>query len=112
MAVLVCLCGTKRLWLYPPSDARHLYAAAGAKRDGSRAAAPPFQAYDEMPAALRASFPETKHAQPLEVHLGPGDFLYLPACWWHCVEGSRERNMILNWWFAVRPEKRAHGGPV
>ena len=69
--LLVCLCGTKRLWLYPPSDARHLYAAAGAKRDASRAAAPPFQMYDELPVDLRATFPETKHARPLEVHLGP-----------------------------------------
>ena len=53
-----------------------------------------------------------RHAQPLEVNLGPGDFLYLPACWWHCVEGSRERNMILNWWFDVHPAKRLHEGHV
>ena len=39
-----------------------------------------------------------------------GDFLYLPALWWHCVEGSRERNMILNWWFAIHPAKRSHEG--
>lgn len=110
--LLICLCGTKRLWLYPPSDARHLYAAAGPKRDASRAAAPPFQSFDDLSAELRASFPEVAHAKPLEVRLGAGDCLYLPACWWHCVEGSRERNMILNWWFDVHANKRGHEGEL
>ena len=34
--LLVCLCGTKRLWLYPPSDARHLYVGGNARREPSR----------------------------------------------------------------------------
>ena len=110
--LLVCLSGTKRLWLYPPSDARYLYAGAGAKGDASRAAAPPFQTFEQLPAELRASFGDVAHARPLEVHLGPGDCLYLPACWWHCVEGSRERNMILNWWFDVHDKKRNHEGEL
>jgi hypothetical protein len=110
--LLVCLSGTKRLWLYPPSDARYLYAGAGAKGDASRAAAPPFQTFEQLPAELRASFGDVAHARPLEVHLGPGDCLYLPACWWHCVEGSRERNMILNWWFDVHEKKRNHEGEL
>ena len=96
--LLVCLCGTKRLWLFPPSDARHLYCCAGDQRkEPSRAAAPPFQRFDELTPELRATFPEMAGAAPLEVQLRAGDCLYLPACWWHCVEGSRERNMILNW---------------
>ena len=95
--LLLCLYGTKRLWLYPPSDARHLYAGSGAKRDPSRAAAPPFQTYEELPATLQATFPQLAHARPLEVTLTAGEVLYLPATWWHCVEGSRDRNMILNW---------------
>ena len=110
--LLVCLSGTKRLWLYPPSDARYLYAGAGAKGDASRAAAPPFQTFEQLPAELRASFGDVAHARPLEVLLGPGDCLYLPACWWHCVEGSRERNMILNWWFDVHDKKRNHEGKL
>jgi len=110
--LLICLCGTKRVWLYPPSDARYLYAAAGDKLDPSRSAAPPFQAFEDMSSELRATFPNVKHTSPLEVTLYPGDMLYLPACWWHCVEGSRERNMIVNWWFDVHSKKRAHEGAV
>ena len=56
---------------------------------------------------LRSLYPELARARPVEVNLVAGDMLYLPMCWWHCVEGSRERNMILNWWFEPHPEKRA-----
>ena len=38
--------------------------------------------------------------------LEAGDVLYLPQCWWHCVEGSVERNMILNYWLRIHPSKR------
>ena len=132
--LLLCICGTKRLWLYAPSDARHLYPVGG--KDGSRAAAPPFQSHAELPPKMQDTFANMKHATPIEVcrlplvprvpapicaaahtpmpmitlttrihthewhgqvNLVAGDLLYLPACWWHCVEGSRERNMILNW---------------
>ena len=36
-----------------------------------------------------------RHAEPLRLTLEPGQLLYLPAGWWHCVEGSMEPNMIL-----------------
>ena len=108
--MLICLCGTKRLWLYPPSDARFLYPASGDKADASRAASPPFQHFGEFSAEMRATFPDVAYACPLEVNLCAGDVLYLPACWWHCVEGSRERNMILNWWFDVHEAKRHYEG--
>ena len=92
-----------RLWLYPPSDAAHLYPVAG--KDGSRSAAPPFQAPADLPPAVQETFAKVAHARPVEINLQAGDLLYLPACWWHCVEGSRERNMILNWWMHLHPSK-------
>jgi len=103
--LLVCVCGTKRLWLYPPSDTPYLYPAP--TKDGSRSAAPPFRTLDEIEPGLQPTFSQVAHASPVEVRLGAGDMLYLPACWWHCVEGSKERNMILNWWFALHPQKVA-----
>ena len=102
--MLICLFGTKRLWLYPPSDVHHLYPVP--KRDGSRAAAPAFQTYADLPERLRATFPQVAHARPIEVNLVAGDVLYLPACWWHCVEGSKGRNMIINAWYQLHPRKR------
>jgi len=109
--ILVCLYGTKRLWLYPPSDTPFVYPvltrdATGKMTRTSRAAAPPFQTLDELPAALHGTFPLLAQARPVEVNLGPGDVLYLPACWWHCVEGSADRNMILAWWFSMHADKR------
>ena len=40
-----------------------------------------------------------------QVDLAAGDLLYLPACWWHCVQGCRDRNLILNWWHELHPSK-------
>ena len=50
-------------------------------------------------------YPLFEYAVPLEVNLQAGDALYLPACWWHCVEGSERRNMILSWWFKLHDDK-------
>ena len=102
--LMLCVYGTKRLWLYPPSAVECLYPAA--KAGGTRACAPPFQLHDALPAWLQRTFPRVAGARPIEVNLVAGDVLYLPACWWHCVEGSWERNMILNWWFDLHPNKR------
>lgn len=100
--LLLCLCGTKRLFLYPPSDARYVYPC----NDFSRSAMLPFTPFEDMSAELRDKFCLAQHARPLEVTLGAGDLLYLPTCWWHCVEGSDDRNMILNWWFEVHADKK------
>jgi len=102
----LCLCGTKRLWLYPPSDARYLYPC----NDFSRSAVVPFARFEELSEEFRAKYALVSQARPLEVKLGPGDLLYLPSCWWHCVEGSESRNMILVWWFCLHPDKKARAG--
>lgn len=101
--LLLCICGSKRLWLYPPSDARHLYPC----NDFSRSAVLPFRWLEDYPDDTRDRFKDLAGSRPLEVRLFAGDMLYLPSCWWHCVEGSDERNMILNWWFAMHPDKKA-----
>jgi len=31
--------------------------------------------------------------------------LYIPVMWWHCVEGSLESNMVVNWWFDMHQDK-------
>jgi len=106
--LLLCLSGSKRLFLYHPSDARFLYPCS----DFSRSAVVPFVRADDLErdpelSAVRDRYPLLCHARALEVKLEAGDLLYLPSCWWHCVEGSEEPNMILNWWFTPHPQKRA-----
>jgi len=100
----LCLCGSKRVWCYPPSDARYLYPV----NDFTRSAVVPFiRNLGELTEELQETYAHSALAHPVEVMLSAGDMLYLPSCWWHCFEGSQDRNMILNWWFDLHPEKRA-----
>lgn len=118
--MMLCVCGTKRVWLYPPSDLHCLYPHRGdatqlavsrlagdygASNKVSRSVVPPFKTHAQLSGELQATFPKLAHARPVEAVLHAGDALYLPMCWWHCVEGSHERNCILNWWFLPHPRK-------
>lgn len=107
--LMLCLCGTKKLWLYPPGDARYVYPISkdrGMGLDFSRSALLPFQRFQDMSRENQARYPLLPKASPCEIMVHPGDLLYLPSCWWHCVEGSADRNIILNWWFGLHPEKK------
>ena len=117
---MLVLFGTKRLWLYPPSDTPYIYPVrtvdSPSSKPGditstaggsSRSIAPPFKRLDELAPEVQASFPLLQGVRPVEVLLEAGDALYLPAFWWHCVEGSAGRNMILSWWSRMHPSKEA-----
>ena len=34
-----------------------------------------------------------------QVCLGPGDMLFVPAGWWHAVEGLGDTSVAVNWYF-------------
>jgi len=114
--LMLCVRGSKRLFLYPPSDARYLYPVGVGPSypdiDFTNAAAPPFTRFEDMPKEMQEKYTLLKWATPIEVFLDPGDILYLPACWWHCVEGSEERNLIFSWWFHLHPQKLALACPL
>lgn len=101
--LMLCVSGTKRLWLFPPSDARYLYPC----NTMMRSAMVPFTRFDDLSLASRKKYALAARARHFEINVQAGDILYLPACWWHCVEGSEGANMILNWWFNIHPEKTA-----
>ena len=66
--LLLCVCGTKRLWLYPPSDARHLYPITkGPSPDATRSAAPPFKRHEELSDEARNAMPMLARAAPAQV---------------------------------------------
>ena len=54
------------------------------------------------------TFPRFERARAIEVELHEGECLYLPIFWWHGVSGTG-RNLILNWWFDSRRDKRDPG---
>ena len=57
-------------------------------------------------AALRARHPAFARATPHAATVRRGDLLYLPCGWWHAVRGSRERNLSINYWFALHASKK------
>lgn len=84
--------GTKKLWLWPPSDAEGMY--PWPFPSFSHSGVPAFHRQDD---ARLERFPKFRETTFLEVECKAGDLLYLPAFWYHCVEGGAGRNMIVNW---------------
>jgi len=105
--LLAVICGTKHFDLFPPSDADCLYPCRPPSMLCS--GVPPLILPDSMPEDLRERCPLYKYAHPVHVTLKAGDMLYLPAFWWHGVTGSMERNMILNFWCDMHPQKEDIG---
>eukprot|EP00434_Breviolum_minutum_P023471 symbB.v1.2.020704.t2/scaffold1760.1/size102730/2 len=102
--VTLVLEGRKRIRLFPPWAAVHLqpiggwWAAASCWLSGV------------VPAVYGAADPFTpSEATPeaMDIHLGPGDALYLPCGWWHAVVGSQEPNMAIVFGYAPSEIKGA-----
>lgn len=101
--LLVVVSGTKTFEIYPPTDADCLYVIKQPSYLNSPL--PPFVRPDAMPAKMAEQYPLYRHARPQRVELTAGDMFYLPIFWWHAVTGSLGRNMILNWWSEMHPDK-------
>lgn len=100
--ITTVISGTKTYDLYPPYDADCL---SPTPKRCLNSAVPPFLQPDALPASVQNDYPLLRNARPLRVELLPGEVLYLPIFWWHCVTGSAECNMTLNWWCDMHPDK-------
>lgn len=78
--VLIQICGTKTVTLWPPSQAHNLYC------EGSSSRVHP-DAMGGSPSALAREWPRAVVAQAhrTEVRLCPGEALFIPALWFHSV---------------------------
>ncbi|MBI3784750.1 MAG: cupin-like domain-containing protein [Deltaproteobacteria bacterium] len=86
------LVGRKRFFLYAPAASPWLYS------NGFRSALPNYTQFDpETPDYDR--FPLSRHVEPIEVILEPGDAIYLPSRWWHQVR-SLDISVSFNFWWA------------
>jgi hypothetical protein len=86
---LVCqYIGTKHITLFPPSQIKWLYA---------RGRAPSWSGVSDPRHPDLESYPLFARAKGVEVTLGPGELLYLPARWSHFVV-NLDSSVMVNFW--------------
>lgn len=88
--VLFQLVGHKTVRLYPPSDAQYLSFPEGS----STSIIENIFEYKEAPGPVH----------PVEIELGPGDAVFIPACWLHATR-SKEPSISLNFFWKDLDEK-------
>jgi hypothetical protein len=98
---LACVAaGRRRFTLFPRDQFRNLYLGPVDHTPAGRAVsmvdfhAPDLPRFPRFAEALR-------HAQVAE--LDAGDALYIPAMWWHHVEGLAPFNVLVNYWWRDTP---------
>ena len=98
---LACVAvGRRRFTLFPRDQFRNLYLGPVDNTPAGRAVSmvdfhrPDFQAHPRFAEAL-------PHARVAE--LSAGDALYIPAMWWHHVEGVAAFNVLVNYWWRETP---------
>jgi hypothetical protein len=98
---LACVAvGRRRFTLFPRDQFRNLYLGPLDNTPAGRAVSmvdfhnPDFAAHPRFGEALA-------HAQVAE--LEAGDALYIPALWWHHVEGLAAFNVLVNYWWRETP---------
>ena len=103
---LACVAvGRRRFTLFPHDQFRNLYLGPVDNTPAGRAVsmvdfhAPDFAAHPRFADALA-------HAQVAE--LEAGDALYIPAMWWHHVEGLDPFNVLVNYWWRETPRWLGH----
>ncbi|CAK7229087.1 tRNA methyltransferase ppm2 [Sporothrix bragantina] len=78
--------GTKRFYLFPPSDVTHLGFAPGASSSSI-----------DVFSSLASS--SLSHCYPYETVLGPGDVLFLPQLWLHTATPVSSSSIAVNVFF-------------
>ena len=98
---LACVAaGRRRFTLFPREQFRNLHLGPIDNTPAGRAIsmvdfhAPDLERHPRFPDALT-------HAQVAE--LEAGDALYIPAMWWHHVEGLADFNILVNYWWRETP---------
>lgn len=96
----VCAVGRRRFTLFPREQFRNLYLGPVDNTPAGRAVsmidfhAPDFDRHPRFAEAL-------KTAQVAD--LAAGDAVFIPALWWHHVEGLDDFNVLVNYWWRETP---------
>ena len=99
--IACCAIGRRRFTLFPPEQIFNLYPGPLEPSPGGQAvsvvdfANPDLEKYPRFREAIAAG-------QLAEVD--PGDAVFIPAMWWHHVEGLSAFNTLVNYWWSSSPE--------
>lgn len=87
--------------MFPPDQVTNLYVGPL----DFTPAGPPASMVDVANPDL-AEFPKFGEALAAAkvVELGPGDGIFIPALWWHHVEGLSDFNALVNYWWQQSPD--------
>jgi hypothetical protein len=96
-----CAVGRRRFTIFPPTQVGNLYPGPMDPTPGGQAislvdfAAPDFERFPKFRDALEAGY---------SAELEPGDAIFVPAMWWHHVEGLASFNTLVNYWWTSMPK--------
>jgi len=98
---LACVAvGHRRFTIFPPEEYKNLYMGPMDNTPAGRAISmvdfhnPDFDKYPRFKNALKSAMTAT---------LNPGDAIFIPAMWWHHVEGLDLFNVLVNFWWKETP---------
>jgi hypothetical protein len=104
--VACCVAGKRRFTLFAPDQVGNLYPGPLDPTPGGQVISmvdfknPDFEQFPGFKDALAT-------AQVAE--LEPGDAIYIPAMWWHHVEGLAPYNVLVNYWWEDAPKYLSSG---
>lgn len=98
--IAVVAVGRRRFTLFPPHQTQNMYVGP---LDMTIAGQPVSMVDIREPDLVR--FPRYADAMhsALQVDLEPGDAIFIPTLWWHCVEALDSINVLVNYWHNAPP---------
>jgi hypothetical protein len=95
-----CAVGRRSFTIFPPNQIANLYPGPMDPTPGGQAislvdfANPDFTRFPRFRTAIEAGYSAV---------LEPGDAIFIPAMWWHHVEGLSPFNTLVNYWWGTSP---------
>ncbi|XP_068630186.1 bifunctional peptidase and arginyl-hydroxylase JMJD5 [Battus philenor] len=88
--LLAQVVGKKQIFLFSPKDTDYLYPYEDTLLHNTAQVDPRRPNFEK--------FPKYKEARPYYCTLSPGQMLYIPPKWWHCVESLSLSFSVSFWW--------------
>lgn len=94
--IAVAALGRRRVTLFPPAQTPNLYAGP---LDVTIAGQPVSMVDIRAPDLARYPLYAEAMQHAVQAELEPGDAIYMPTLWWHCIEALDPANILVNYWY-------------